>query len=121
VDWIGLDPYGSGSSGTYMSGDFNTLVNRKITGFPGYYSWATANHPGKPIMLAEWGVDEGTNDPSGQAAYLTSASKYLRNYPAIKALAYFDEDMRSDPIAGTTTPDSSSQSLGAFRQLCNWF
>ena len=55
------------------------------------------------------------NDPSGKAAYLNSVSKYLPNYPAIKALAYFDEDMRSDPIAGTTTPDSSSQSLGAFR------
>jgi hypothetical protein len=120
VDWIGIDPYGSGTSGVYQSGDFNKLVNRKITGFPGYYTWATTNHPGKPIMLSEWGVNEGTNDPSGKAAYLDSVSQYLPNYPAIKSLAYFDENNPSDPVAATTTPDSSTQSLDAFRRLCNW-
>jgi beta-mannanase len=120
VDWIGIDPYGSGTSGVYQSGDFNTLVNRKITGFPGYYTWATTNHPGKPIMLAEWGVNEGTNNPSGKAAYLDSVSKDLPNYPAIKSLAYFDENNAADTVAATTTPDSSAQSLDAFRRLCNW-
>lgn len=120
VDWIAIDPYGSGESGTYQSGDFNTLVNRKITGFPGYYTWATTNHPGKPIMLAEWGVSEGTNNPSGKAAYFDSVSQYLPNYPAIKSLVYFDQNNPTDPVAATTTPDSSAQSLDAFRRLSNW-
>jgi hypothetical protein len=120
VDWIGIDPYGSGSSGTYQSGDFNTLVNRKITGFPGYYTWATTNHPGKPIMLCEWGVNEGTNDPYGKADYLDSVAKYLPNYPAIKSLVYFDFDNPNYPVGGSTYLDSSSQSLAAFRRLSDW-
>jgi hypothetical protein len=120
VDWIGIDPYGSGTSGVYQSGDFNKLVNRQITGFPGYYTWATTKHPGKPIMLSEWGVNEGTNAPYGKAAYLGSVSQYLSKYPAIKSLAYFDENLPSDPVAASTTPNSSPQSLAAFRQLCNW-
>lgn len=121
VDWIGIDPYGSGTIGGYKANDFATLVNRKITGFPGYYTWATTNHPGKPIMLAEWGVNEGTNDPYGKADFFDSVSAQLPNYPAIKSLAYFDENIPNATTAGSTTsPDTSPQSLAAFRRLCDW-
>jgi hypothetical protein len=121
VDWIAIDPYGSGTSGVYKSGDFRKLVNRRIPGFPGYYTWATTHHPHKPIMLAEWGINEGTNDPYGKADYFDSVRRFLPYYPAIRSLAYFDEYLPYATTAGTTTsPNSSTRSLDAFRRLCDW-
>jgi hypothetical protein len=35
-------------------------------------------------------------------------------------LVYFDQNNPTDPVAATTTPDSSAQSLDAFRRLSNW-
>jgi hypothetical protein len=121
VDWIGIDPYGSGDVGVYKSGDFTKLVNRQITGFPGYYTWATTAHPGKPIMLAEWGVNESLTNPDGKPAYFDSVSAQIASFPAIKALVYFEENLPNATTAGTTTTwDSSPQSLAAFRQLAQY-
>ena len=120
VDWIGIDPYGSGDPTGYRSGDFTRLVNRVSGSFPGYYAWATTVHPGKPIMLAEWGVDESTVDPQGKARYFASVSSQMRNFPWIKALVYFDFNGTEPNHVLTTSPDTSAASLAAWRQLCAW-
>ncbi len=90
VDWIGLDPYGSGSVTGYGARDFATLVDRPELGYPGYYTWAKTAHPGKPIMLAEWGVRYDPANPTGQATFFDSMQSQLAAYPNIKALVYWD-------------------------------
>jgi hypothetical protein len=121
VDWIAIDPYGSGDPTGYRSGDFTKLVNRPDGSFPGYYSWATRSHPGKPIMLAEWGIDESTIDPQGKARYFGTVSSQMYKFPAIKALVYFDYNGPGpNNHPRSTSPDTSTVSLDAWRQLCNW-
>lgn len=116
VDWIGLDPYGSGAASGYSARDFATLVNRPLGSFPGYYTWATTQHPGKPIMLAEWGVTRDPSNPGGQASFFATVQKQLDSYPAVRALVYFD--MPKPPTAGwETSPAATPSALSAYRQL----
>jgi hypothetical protein len=115
VDWIGIDPYGHGP--TSQSHDFSSLINRPEKSFPGFYTWATTVHKGKPIMLAEWGVEATASAPSGQAQFFNSMGTQLNKYPAVKALVYFD---MPKPPAGeprTYLAAESSTSLDAYRKL----
>jgi beta-mannanase len=117
VDWVGIDPYASGDSTGYMSGDFNTLVNRRGTDFPGYYRWITSAHSGFPIIVAEWGVSESASNPTGKARFFQSVAAEIASYPAIRALVYFDTPAPPQHNIGDTRPDSSAISLEAWRAL----
>ncbi len=118
VDWIGLDPYGTGATSGYTAQDFPTLVNRPLDYFPGYYTWATTAHPGKPIMLAEWGVVQDPANPDGQARFFADVASELRSFPAIHALVYFD--MPQPPSPGwVTSPDTTSTVLSSYRRLAD--
>ena len=89
VDWIAMDPYGF-----EPETDFGKLVNKSSAYFSweGFYVWATNKAPGKPIMLAEWGWDQRLADSPGPAA-LDGAVPILRSqYPALKALVYWNGD-----------------------------
>ncbi len=120
VDWVGIDPYASGDATGYMSGDFTTLVNRTATGFPGFYTWITTAHPGLPIMVGEWGVKAGVDNPNGKANYYRSVENELPNYPDIHALVYFETPMAQiGPDAGDTEPNDTPQDLAAFKQLAD--
>ncbi len=55
------------------------------TRWAGFYNWATTVHPGKPLMLAEWGVTE-TSDPNAKANFFNNMPNLEKSYPAIKAL-----------------------------------
>lgn len=90
VDWIGLDPYGTGARSGYAARTLGALVDRPEGDFPGYYTWAQRQHPNKPIMLAEWGVEADAGNPAGQARFFRDVARELGHYPAIKALVYFD-------------------------------
>ena len=116
VDWIGIDPYISGDATGYLSGDFNTLINRTGTGFAGFYNWMTTAHPGHPIMIAEWGVFERSTNPDGKPAFFQSVADEAARFPAIKAMIYYDM-YRSPSLDEDTSPDSSPQSLAAYRAL----
>jgi hypothetical protein len=118
VDWIGLDPYMSGAASGYMAGDLAKMVNRPNGSFPGYYSWATTNHPGKPIMLSEWGVVQDPSNPDGQAKFFQSIPQEIGNFPWLKAMVYFDMPVAtaaSGGVVGVTSPDQNSTSLAAWR------
>ncbi len=106
VDWIAYDPYSTGS------GTFASMVNAKDgTKWPGFYTWATTVHPGKPLMLGEWGVTEVSSNANGKANFFNTMPNYEKSFPAIKALLYWN-------AAGYPTRiDSSPQSLAAFQQL----
>lgn len=90
VDWIGLDPYAVGKGVGTATNNFALMVNRPLGSFPGYYTWAQRNFPGKPIMLCEWGVEASTTDPGAQGRFFAGMASAIRAFPNIKALVYFD-------------------------------
>ena len=104
VDWIGYNPY------TSAKGTFAGLVNSPKGGWPGFYSWASTGHAGKPLMLAEWGVTEST-DPGAKANFFRAMTVDEQQFPAIKALLYWND------AAYPTRIDSSPQSLAAYQRL----
>lgn len=118
VDWIGQDPYAFGpAKNKVWRSDFPGLVDRTNpgSGWQGLYSWAATNHPEKPMVLAEWGVDETVDDAGYKPAFFSNVAPDLARYPNIKALVYWNAGP-FDPV-GTTRLDSSPQSLAAARAM----
>ncbi|MDP9864999.1 MULTISPECIES: glycoside hydrolase family 26 protein [Streptosporangium] len=104
VDWVAMDPYVDGRVHT-----FDGLVNKtreESAGWPGFYRWMQSRFPGKPIMIAEWGVFERHGQPGFKESFFSSVRREMRDYPQIKALVYFDSpraprgDTRFDTTAG---------------------
>jgi hypothetical protein len=118
VDWIAEDPYIFGNSSIWWT-DFASAVDRKDTytnpKWPGFYTWATTKHPGKPIMLGEWGVNEQTTFSKTKADMLRTVHDGLAKRPAIKALVYWNET-KFDPV-GETRLDSSTASRTAAQEV----
>ena len=118
VDWIAEDPYIFGNSPIWWT-DFASAVDRKDTytnpSWPGFYTWATTKHPGKPIMLGEWGVNEQAAFSRTKADLLRTVDEGLAKRPAIKALVYWNET-RFDPV-GETRLDSSGAAKAAAQDI----
>ncbi len=88
VDWVCFDPYIKDN----IQDDLGELMGRSRPdiGWPGFYNWATAKAPGKPIMMCEWGVDlNSTTDPAGMLDY--DIDKMAADYPMLKAWVYWNE------------------------------
>ncbi len=118
VDWIGIDPYGTGAAKTsYTANTFSTLINRTGGSFPGFYTWATKTHPGKPMMLAEWGVGSAKGSYGGQARFFDNVAASLKDYPMLKALVYFDIPAPPPDGIYTYLAAENSSSLTAYRRL----
>ena len=117
VDWIAYDPYQLDASGA-PGHDFADMVNRSYNGSAGFYTWATTTHPTKPLMLGEFGALYNPADPTAQAAFFNSVVTEINQFPALKALIYFDINTKYHTINGEgTTPDSSKPSLTAWKNL----
>ncbi|MFI5906600.1 glycoside hydrolase family 26 protein [Dactylosporangium sp. NPDC051541] len=116
VDWIGMDPYLFAKPGGYGFGDFAYLVNHTSNPakWPGFYSWVTKTHGGKPLMVAEWGVYEHAADPAQKAWIFSTVAQQIGRFPAIRALVYFDSP---NAPKGDTRPDSSPPALSEFKKL----
>ena len=80
------------------------------------YDWAVKNHPGKPIMVAEWGAYHRIGKVVDKAAQFNSVLPELAKRPAIKAIVYFDttKDAFGDRDISI---NSTASSLTAFRKL----
>ena len=115
VDWIAWDPYMHDPSGA-PGHDFASLVNRPKGSFPGMYDWAVTKHPGKPLMLGEWGAFNDSSAPNGQADFFNSVTAQIGRFPQLKALDYFDMNTRWVSGPGTA-PDDSPSALAAWRNL----
>jgi beta-mannanase/outer membrane biosynthesis protein TonB len=117
VDWVGLDSYVSVEPGYYHYGAFGDLLDRQPTGGgPGFYAWSVANHPTKPIMVAEWGMYHRVAYPTSKAAAYATVLPELAKHPKVKAIVYFDtasDDEGDRNIAVNSTADS----LTAFRTV----
>jgi hypothetical protein len=116
VDWIGYDPYASAAPG-YSGGTFSNMVNRtdgNYSSWPGFYSWAERVAPGKPMMLAEWGVAESASYPNGKAAFFRGVPAEIVKWPRLKALVYFDTEKAH---IGDTRISSTQTSLAGFKDM----
>jgi hypothetical protein len=113
VDWLGLDTYLDADPDGFHSGDFISMLLRGVTSrFPGFYPWATTRHPGKPLMLAEWGVyGRAVDKPRAFATVLPA----LARLPAIKAMVYFDT--AHDQAGRDIRIDSCAAALLEFQQV----
>jgi len=113
VDWMAYDPYIKEDIQTDVLDMINR--NRPDINWPGYYAWATAKAPGKPIMLAEWGVDIGSN--ANPASKLNiDVNDIVRRYPMLKALVYWnDVDNLNVRVDDTSTKGRAYGT--AFRQF----
>jgi hypothetical protein len=120
VDWIAFDPYASEGLGDQDRG-FRFMLNSYwgSTDWRGAYRYFVHNHPGKPIMLGEWGIGEKAGDPTWKARFFHRIGARLEGgrFPKLKALIYFDN--RSGAAAGDVRIDSSQQALDAVRKLLN--
>jgi hypothetical protein len=118
VDWIAYDPYIFGSAPNWWQ-TFAQVLNRTDTysypKWPGFYNWATKTHPGKPLMLAEWGVNEQTGAGLTKAGIFDGVPAALKLHPQLKALVYWNQN-NFDPV-GTTRFDSSPDALAAVKRL----
>jgi beta-mannanase len=118
IDWIGVDAYLTAGPTAFHNGPFSDLMDRTTDAgtFPGFYAWATTKHPGKPVMLAEWGVYENTaGDYSVKPKHFDTVLPALAKYPALKALVYFDSPKTQS--GGDLRIDSSAASLAAFQKI----
>lgn len=112
VDWVAMDPYVDDKVQT-----FDGLINKtreEFAGWPGFYRWMQERFPGKPIMIAEWGVFERYDQPRFKETFFTSVREEMRRYPQIKALIYFDSPRAP---RGDTRFDTTPGGLRAFGDL----
>ena len=107
VDWIGYDPYSHGGRA------LDQFANAGGTAFPGFYTWATTAHPGKPLMLAEFGVE--STSVAERVSVFSSLAATAPTMPALKAFVYFNHG--PDSVTGTNdyALDSDPQVLAAAR------
>lgn len=112
VDWVAMDPYADA-----LVRDFDGLVNktrREYSQWPGFYRWMQWRFPGKPIMIAEWGVFERPQQRTFKQEFFNSVRTQIQRYPQIKALVYFDSPQAP---RGDTRFDSDPAAARAFSEL----
>jgi hypothetical protein len=117
VDWIGFDTYAYSDPG-YGHGDFAELLNRRSESkptWPGFYNWAQEKHPGKPLMVAEWGVWSSKRNPDHKAEFYREVGKQIGQFPNIRALIHFDTPHNQE--GRDSRVDTTPAALAAYRRL----
>ncbi len=121
VGWFGFDSYVAKDLGL-QEGYFPEMMGRyygRTTTWRGAYDWATKNYPGKPIMLAEWGVGEKPGDGAYKGKFFSSTGSTIKNYPALKALVYFNNH---DAFrAGDVRVNTTTASLNGYKSMLRSF
>ncbi|WP_433828440.1 glycosyl hydrolase [Actinoplanes sp. CA-015351] len=117
VDWIGFDTYSYSDPG-YGHGGFEELLNRRSAskpGWPGFYNWVRAKHPGKPVMVAEWGVWFSKRNPGHMARFYREVGRGITRYPGIKAMVHFETPHNHK--GQNSSVDSTPAALREYRKL----
>jgi Glycosyl hydrolase family 26 len=78
--------------------------------FQNAYDFAVAH--GKPLMAAEYGVQEDPNDPNRKAQWFQDALATIKGWPLFKGLVYFDSN-RDQPWV----TDSSAISMAGYAAM----
>lgn len=109
VDWVCTDGYNWAPGPNQQWRSFQSV-------FQGFYDWAVTT--GKPIMIGEFGAME--RSAGEKASWITAIGSALRtDFPAVKALVYFDEDKYEDGTDHDWRLDSSPASYQAWNDLIN--
>jgi hypothetical protein len=106
VDVIGCDGY------NWYPRDTNAVWTPFTNVFSGFYAWGTNNHQ-KPLVVAEFGCMEDTNNPNAKADWFAEIPNTIQQWPAVKAVCYFNFTNRPYPW----NLDSSPASLAAFHAM----
>ncbi|WIM97249.1 glycosyl hydrolase [Actinoplanes oblitus] len=117
VDWIGFDTYSYSDPG-YGHGDFEELLNRRSAlkpRWPGFYNWVRARHPGKPLMVAEWGVWFSKRNPGHMAEFYREVGQQIGRFPAIKAMVHFETP--ANQKGQDSSVDCTPAALREYRRL----
>ncbi len=117
VDWIGFDTYAYSDPG-YGHGDFAEIFNRRIEGkrsWPGFYTWALTRHPGKPLMIAEWGVWSSKRYTGYKVDFYKELGDEIRRFPKIRAMVQFETPHNQK--GQDSSVDSTPAALQAYRKL----
>jgi len=81
VDWVASDMYGA---------DLSTMLTRAGAGWPGWYAWATSNHPGKPLAMFEFGMPNPRMTIEQEAQAYESAANEAEQFPQLRLLLHFN-------------------------------
>ena len=107
VDWIAYDPYNwYGCKAGHKTRSFAEITKP-------FYDWTAAHAPGKPLMLAEYGLREQPGGTPSKAEWLRDSLVQLKTTRTrIKALVYFNNLHTCD-----WRITSSSASVAAYRDI----
>jgi len=107
VDWIAYDPYNWVGCKSGHKGRSFAEITKPM------YDWTAAHAPGKPLMLAEFGLREQPAGMPSKAEWFRDALVTLKTTRTrIKALVYFNTNHACD-----WRITSSSSSVAAYRQI----
>jgi beta-mannanase len=107
VDWIAYDPYNWYGCKAGQRGRSFAEITKP------FYDWTAANTPGKPLMLAEYGLREQAAGMPSKADWFRDELVQLRTTRTrLKALVYFNNDHNCD-----WRITSSSASVAAYREI----
>lgn len=120
VGWLAFAAYATPNLGL-QEGLFPDMLGRHYGSgtWKGAYEWATRVHPGKPIMLSEWGVHEKSGYPSWKKQFFESTGSTMKNYPALKAMVYFNN--YNAYKAGDVRVNTSASSLSGYKTMLHSF
>jgi len=102
VDWIGIDGYNWGTTQSWSGWEtFAVLFKNQVRS-------TSRSHPGKPIMIAEFGSTEDDKDPNAKARWIKEIPDALKiSMKQVKAIVLFDVmkecDWRSNSCKATET------------------
>jgi beta-mannanase len=107
VDWIAYDPYNwYGCKSGHKARSFAEITKP-------FYDWTAANAPGKPLMLAEYGLrEQPAGSPSKAEWFRDELTQLKTTRTRIKALVYFNNLHECD-----WRITSSSSSVAAYRDI----
>lgn len=109
IDWVGVSAYGA---------LVNTDPWRSFRSVMGHvYSELTSSFPDKPLMLAEWGVNEGRSTSDKMHWYASALRKLQTTYPKVRmAIVYHGTWENSDGTLSDLRIHSSPEALGVYRE-----
>ncbi len=109
VDWIGMIGYNFGASSPYTSYRWATFDMLYAT----MLNELAAEHPGKPVMLADYGSVE--DDGGDKAEWIRDAFQKAKEHENLRAMVWFNYAEENTPWPTGFRIESSEDSIAAYQ------